>query len=254
MIDLSQVGAWELGKCFDHSVLPKDSTESAIRTGCREAVAYNCAAFYSSSTYWTPVAKEELENSDVRIAAAVAFPFGAATVAVKIREVEEAVSLGCTAIDLVMNIGALKSNRVADVKAELLAFKEAAGDAITKVILETCFLTDEEVATGCRLIAEAGIDYAKTSSGQFEGPSMKQFLIMKDVLSGSGVKLKVAGVKFPRPQNAYAFLLAGADLIGTRAVPEIIDALESMRAIGLVPGDARPSAANDDRISNLERT
>jgi len=235
VVDFSQVGAWELGKYFDHSVLPKDTTEAAIRSGCKEAVAYNCAAFYSSSTYWTPIVREELAGTDVRVATGVAFPFGAASVAVKMREVEEAVALGCTAIDLVLNIGALKSGRFTDVENEVRQFRAEAGHAIAKVILETSFLTDEEIVAACRMVAEAGIDYAKTASGQFEGPSMKQFLLMKETLRGTGVKLKVAGVKFPRPQNAYVFLLAGADLIGTRAVPEIIDALDSMRAIGLVP-------------------
>ena len=72
-------------------------------------------------------------------------------------------------------------------------------------------------------------------TGQFDGPSMEQFLIMKNAVEGSATKSKVAGVKFPRPQNAYAFLMAGADLIGTRAAPEIINALDTMRAIGMVP-------------------
>ena len=107
MVHLSQMAAWELGKCFDHSVLPKDSTEESIRSGCREAVAFNCAAFYSSSTYWTPVVREELAGTDVLVATGVAFPFGSASVAVKMREEEEAVARGCTAVDLAMNIGAL---------------------------------------------------------------------------------------------------------------------------------------------------
>jgi deoxyribose-phosphate aldolase len=85
------------------------------------------------------------------------------------------------------------------------------------------------------MIAETGIGYAKTSTGPFEGPTMEQFLLMKRALAGTNVKLKVAGVKFPRPQNAYAFLLAGTDLIGTRAAAAIIDALDQMREIGLVP-------------------
>lgn len=101
--------------------------------------------------------------------------------------------------------------------------------------MDVNFLTDEEIATACKLIAEAGIDYAKTSTGQFEGPSMDQFLIMKETLKDTDIKLKVAGVKFPRPQNAYAFLMAGADLIGTRAAIAIIDALDQMREIGIVP-------------------
>jgi deoxyribose-phosphate aldolase len=85
------------------------------------------------------------------------------------------------------------------------------------------------------MVAEAGCDYAKTATGQFEGPTMEQFLVMKKTLAGTNVKLKVAGVKFPRPQNAYAFMLAGADLIGTRAAIAIINALDQMREIGLVP-------------------
>ena len=75
----------------------------------------------------------------------------------------------------------------------------------------------------------------KTATGQFEGPTMHQFLVAKKQLEGTKVGLKVSGVKFPRPQNAYAFLLAGAELIGTRAAPEIIGALDEMREIGLVP-------------------
>ena len=120
-------------------------------------------------------------------------------------------------------------------KAELDAFKRIAGkDALTKVILEVCFLTDEEITRVCGLIAEAGLDYAKTSTGQYEGPSMDQFLVMKKALTGTGVRLKVAGVKFPRPQNAYAFIKAGAELIGTRASGQIIDAYDQMKEIGLL--------------------
>jgi deoxyribose-phosphate aldolase len=96
-------------------------------------------------------------------------------------------------------------------------------------------LSDEDIRNACSLIAEAGIQYAKTSSGQFEGPSLEQFMVMRQTLEGSGTRLKVAGVKFPRPQNAYVFLLAGADRIGTRDAPAIIDSLDLLREIGMVP-------------------
>ena len=235
MIDLSKMDKWSLGKCFDHSVLPKDTTESDIRRGCQEAKAYNCAAFYSASPYWTPVVKEELEGTDIHIATGLDFPFGASTVKMKGLETEEAVRLGCTALDMVMNIGALKDKNYKEVKAGLDAFVKAAEGNLTKCIMDVNFLTDDEIIAGCNLIAEAGIDYAKTSTGQFEGPSMDQFLLMKKTLKDTDIKLKVAGVKFPRPQNAYAFLLAGADLIGTRAAVAIIDALDQMREIGIVP-------------------
>lgn len=235
MVDLSKMDKWSLGKCFDHSVLPKDTTEADIRRGCQEAKAYNCAAFYSASPYWTPVVKEELEGTDIHIATGLDFPFGASTVKMKGLETEEAVRLGCTALDMVMNIGALKDKNYKEVKAGLDAFVKAAEGNLTKCIMDVNFLTDDEIIAGCNLIAEAGIDYAKTSTGQFEGPSMDQFLLMKKTLKDTDIKLKVAGVKFPRPQNAYAFLLAGADLIGTRAAVAIIDALDQMREIGIVP-------------------
>ena len=123
-----------------------------------------------------------------------------------------------------------------DVKEELRLVKEAAGkDIITKCILEVEFLTDDEIARAASMVADAGFDYVKTASGQYAGMTMDQFLVMKKAVEGSGTKTKVAGVKFPRPQNAYAFIAAGADLIGTRAAPEILDHLDMAREIGIIP-------------------
>lgn len=235
MVDLSKYKKDSIGKLFDYSVLPKNTDEKDIRQGCRDAVKYNCASFYASSPFWLPVMKEELNGSDVLPAAAINFPFGTSTPSVKAFEIEEAIKLGARSVDTVMNIGALKDGKYDVIKEELRLFKEAAGDALTKYILEVAFLTNEEIRIACELAAEIGIDYAKTASGQFDGPSMDQFLIMKKTLEETDIKLKVAGVKFPRPQNAYCFIMAGAELIGTRAAPEIIDALDKMRAIGIVP-------------------
>ena len=150
-------------------------------------------------------------------------------------ETEDAVKRGCTAVDVVMNIGALKDKRYDVVEEELQMFVKAAGSAVTKCIMEVNFLTDEDIAAACKLILETGVQYAKTSSGQFEGPSLEQFMVMVNTLKGTKVKLKVAGVKFPRPQNAYVFLLAGADRIGTRDAPAIINSLDLLRNIGMVP-------------------
>lgn len=235
MVDLSKYDKRAAGKLFDYSVLPKYTQEEDIREGCRSAVRYNCASFYSASPYYTPVVVEELKDTGVLPATGIDFPFGISPTLVKAKETEIAIEGGCQCVDIVINVGALKDRRHDVVKNDLEAFKAAAGDAVTKVILEVCYLTDEEIATGCKLIAEVGLDYAKTSTGQFEGPSMEQFLIMKENLKGTDVKLKVAGVKFPRPQNAFAFIMAGAELIGTRAAPQILDALDQLRAIGLVP-------------------
>lgn len=236
MLDLSRLDRTTLAKALDFSILPKQTTEAEVRQGCEVMRKYGFAAFYTASAYWAPVVREMLAGmEDVEIGTGIAFPFGAAPAAVKALEVEDAVRRGCTAIDLVMNIGALRSRHYRAVEEELRLFVQAAGSAVTKCILEVCYLSDEEIATACKLVAAAGIAYAKTSSGQFEGPSMTQFLLMRDTLAGTDVKLKVAGVTFPRPQNAMVFLMAGADRIGTRAAPEIVDALPMMRFVGL-PG------------------
>lgn len=234
MIDLSKISKKELGKLFDHSVLPKQTTEEEIRSGCKEAIQYNCAAFYSASPYWTPIVKEELAGTDILIGSGIDFPFGMSPVELKVAETEYAVKAGCTVLDMVVNIGAIKAKRYDITRAEIEAFKKAAKGVITKVILEVCYLKDDEIREVCEIIKEVGIDYAKTSTGQFEGPTMQQFLVMKNTLEGSNVKLKVSGVKFPRPQNAYVFIMAGAELIGTRSAPEIIDGFEMMKEIGLI--------------------
>ena len=235
MIDLKHLDAQTLAKTLDFSILPKETTEAEIREGCAVARRYGFAAFYASSAYWAPVVCEELAGmDDVEIGTGIAFPLGSTPAVVKAFEVEDAVRRGCTAVDMVMNIGALKSGQHSAVAEELKLFKQAAADAVTKCILEVCYLTDEQIATASKLVAEAGIDYVKTSSGQFQGPTLEQFLVMRDAVRDAPVRLKVAGIKFPRPQNAMVFLRAGADRLGTRAAPEIVDALDTLRSIGLV--------------------
>jgi deoxyribose-phosphate aldolase len=245
MIDLKNIDKKSLAKVFDYSVLPKDTNEAAIRKGCAVTRQYEFAAFYSSSAFWTPVIKEELaQYPDIEIGTGIAFPFGVAPASVKAFETEDAVARGCTAVDMVMNIGALKDRRYDVIREECQLFIQAAENSVTKVILEVCFLTEEEIAAACQILAETGVQYAKTSSGQFEGPSLEQFQVMKKTLLGTGVKLKVAGVKFPRPQNAFVFLLAGADRIGTRDAPAMIESLDLLREIGMLPRpDPTPSFA-----------
>jgi deoxyribose-phosphate aldolase len=226
----------QVAKLFDFSVLPKNTQEADIRKGCALTRQYRFAAFYSASAYWTPIVVEELAGyPDIEIGTGIAFAWGAAPSAVKAFEAQDAVRRGATALDMVMNVGALKDGHYDVVLEELKAFVKAAEASVTKAILEVGFLTDEEIATGCKLIAEAGVQFAKTSTGQFEGPSLEQVLVMKDTLMGTHVKLKVAGVKFPRPQNAYVFLMAGVDRIGTRDAPAIVDALDQLRELGIVP-------------------
>jgi deoxyribose-phosphate aldolase len=236
MIDLSKMDRKSLAKVFDYSILPKETQEAGIRKGCEVTRKYEFAAFYSSSPFWAPVIREELADyPDIEIGTGIAFPWGSQPASVKALETEEAVKLGCTAVDLCINVGALKDKRLDVVREELRLFVKAAGPAVTKCIIECCFLSNEDIQNVCNLIAEQGVQYAKTSSGQFEGPNLEQFMVMRRTLEGTGVKLKVAGVKFPRPQNAFVFLLAGADRIGTRDAPVMIESLDLLREIGMIP-------------------
>lgn len=234
-MDTAKLDKQALARMLDYSILPKNTQEAEIRRGCAEARQYRFAAFYTSSPYWTPVVKEELAGcDDIEIGTGIAFPFGSAPPSVKAFEVEYAVAKGCTTVDMVMNVGALKDKNYRVVEEELGLFIKAAATTVTKAILEVCYLSESEIEAGCKMIAEAGVVFAKTSTGQFEGPDMKQFLAMRRALAGTGVRLKVSGVKFPRPQNAIAFIKAGAERIGTRAAIEIVEGLDTMREAGLL--------------------
>ena len=235
MIDLSKMTKWDMGKLFDFSVLPKQTTEAEIRKGCQLAKEYNCKAFCFSSSEWTPVVVEELAGTDIMIGAAIGFPFGQQSSAVKAFETEEAVRLGATVLDSCMNVGDLKDRKLDKIRAEFKDYVTAAQGVMTKMIIETPFLTPEEIKIASELVAEAGIDWVKTSTGQYTTTKLEDVLIMCDAVKGSNCKVKVAGVKDPRPQNAFIFILAGAELIGTRAAPEILDAVDDLRKVGIIP-------------------
>ncbi|MCI8326346.1 MAG: deoxyribose-phosphate aldolase, partial [Lachnospiraceae bacterium] len=211
------------------------STEEDIRKGCQEAIKYNCKAFCYSSSEWTPVVVEELKGTDLMVGAGIGFPFGQQSSAVKAFETAEAVRLGATVLDNCMNVGDLKDKKYDKVLAEFKEYVDAAQGVMTKMIIETCYLTKEEIATATKLVCEAGIDWVKTSSGQYAGPSVQDVKIMVDNVKGSKTKVKVAGVKDPRPQNAFCFFQAGAELIGTRAAVEILDAVDDLRQLGFIP-------------------
>jgi len=144
-------------------------------------------------------------------------------------------SLGANTIDFSMNYRALNSGRSDIVKEEFRLFADLAKDVETKVIIEVCFLSDEKIREACQLVSDAGINWVKSATGQFQGPSMDQVAIILDSLKGTDTRCKVSGVKFPRAQNAYAFLMAGVEIIGSQGVVEIIEGLEKLRALGVLP-------------------
>ncbi len=234
-VDFTKLTKKDVGKLFDYASLAKDLTEEKVRMGCREAIKYNCKAFCFSSSYWTKVVAEELQETDLLVGAGIGFPLGQQTSAVKAFEAEEAVKIGANVLDNCMNVGAMKDKKYDEIKQEFKDYVNAAGGVLTKMIIECCMLTDEEIKIACELCAETGIDYVKSSTGHYAGPTLEQTVLMRDCLKGTNTKLKVSGVKAPKPQNAYAYLMAGAELIGTQDAPMIIDALDLMREVGIVP-------------------
>lgn len=236
MVDFTKIPSKrEAGKLIDYAILPKQTTEKEIVNVCRQAIEYNVKAVCFSSSYWTPAVARELRNTDIMVGAGIGFPFGQQTSAVKAFETEEAVRLGATVLDNCMNVGALKDRKYAEIRQEFKEYKEAAGPVMTKMIIEVCYLTDEEIRAACELVAEAGIDWVKSSSGQYEGPTLEQVILMSECVKGTRTRVKVFGVKTPRPQNAYTFLMADAELIGTRAAAEVLDAFDTARRIGIIP-------------------
>lgn len=233
MVDLSKVDKAGFAKIFDFVLTRKNATETDVRKGIELMWKYKFACFYTGST-WTPMLVEGLKGLDCEIGVPVDYPFGHSDTKTKIFAVKQAVKLGATAIDMLFNIGALKDRRYDFLLYEMKEHVKAAEGAVTKPILEVAFLTDDEIRFACDILAEAGATYAKSSSGQSEGPTLEQILVMKDALKGTNVKLK-AGVKFPKPQNAVSFIKAGCDRIGSFEAPYIVDMFDTMREIGLIP-------------------
>ncbi|MBQ9828364.1 MAG: deoxyribose-phosphate aldolase, partial [Lachnospiraceae bacterium] len=145
------------------------------------------------------------------------------------------VDSGVDTFDCSMNYRALYSGHPEIVEQEMKLVREACKDIECKFIIEVAFLTDEQIVQACRMCMDAGIDWVKTSSGQFQGPNMDQVKIILDTLKGSNTRCKVSGVKYPRPQNAFSFLTAGVEIIGTQGVTEIIESFDMFREMGILP-------------------
>ena len=154
----------KLNKYIDHTLLKQDATEQQIDRLLSEAREYNFASVCVNPC-WVSHAKAGLENTDVKVCTVVGFPLGATTSAVKAYETKEAIQNGADEIDMVINVGALKSGNLSLVETDIQAVVEASGDKLVKVIIEACLLTNEEKVLGCQLAQKAGADYVKTSTG-----------------------------------------------------------------------------------------
>lgn len=154
-----------IAKMIDHTLLKADATKEQIVTLCEEAKQYTFASVCVNPT-WVKAASELLNRTEVKVCTVIGFPLGASTSATKAFETEDAIKNGATEVDMVINIGALKDKNYDLVKEDIKAVVDAAkGKALSKVIIETSLLTNEEKEIACKLAVEAGADYVKTSTG-----------------------------------------------------------------------------------------
>lgn len=202
----------KLNKTIDHTILNADATKEAVIKVIDEAKKYEFASVCLEPC-WVSLAAERLKDSPVKVCTVIGFPLGANTKTVKAFEAKEAVDNGADEVDMVLNIGALKSGDDAMVLEDMKAVREAAKDAVVKVILETCLLTDDEKKKACALAKEAGLDFVKTSTGfSTAGATVEDVKLMRDAVGDTmGVKAS-GGIRDTK--TAEAMIAAGASRIG----------------------------------------
>jgi len=210
----------DIARIIDHTQLKPEATFDDIKKLCDEAKQYN---FYSVcvNSFFVPFAKEQLKESDVKIASVVGFPLGAMDTASKTFEAERAVRSGADEIDMVINIGALKSKEYKIVEEDIRSVVKAVSPHIVKVIIETCLLTDTEKIIACTIAASAGAQYVKTSTGfNKKGATVEDVKLMRSVV-GEKIGVKAAG-GIHTFEDAIAMVKAGASRIGASRSVQIV--------------------------------
>lgn len=199
---------------IDHTILKSDASLNDISTLCREAIENNFASVCINPCF-VPMAKSLLKESDVKVCTVIGFPLGATTSKSKAFEAKEAIENGASEIDMVINIGMLKSGDLEYVKNDIKCVaKECTGKAILKVIIETALLTNEEKISVCNISKEAGADFVKTSTGfSTGGATVEDVMLMKSVV-GDKLKVKASG-GVRTYEDAEKMIKVGADRIGT---------------------------------------
>ncbi len=207
------VAGHDLARLIDHTVLKPDATEAQVEQFCREALQHGFRSVCVNSV-WVPFVAERLRGSEVRVCAVVGFPLGAMPSAIKAAETAAAVASGAQEIDMVIPVGALKDDRRDVVQADIAAVRAACPDAVLKVIIECCLLTDDEKRAACRASVAAGADFVKTSTGFSTGGATAGDVALMREAVGPALGVKASG-GVRTPEAVAAMLAAGATRIGT---------------------------------------
>ncbi len=218
----------EILQKVDHTLLSQTATWEEIRQICDDAITYNAASVCIPASY-IKQAKKYVQDR-MQLCTVIGFPNGYSTTATKVFETKDAIANGADEIDMVINIGYVKDRRYEDVEEEIRQIKEACGDKILKVIIETCLLTEGEKIQMCKVVTDAGADFIKTSTGfSTAGATVEDIALFKKHV-GSQVKIKAAG-GISSFDDAARFCELGADRLGTSRL------IKLMKQQDVAPGE-----------------
>jgi len=202
----------------DHTLLKAAASWEEICTLCEEAIQYKTASVCVPPSYIYRIAQE---FPRLNICTVIGFPLGYSVVQAKQAEVEKAVADGASEVDMVINMGDVKNRDYDCITEEIRTLKRAAVGRVLKVIIETCYLTEEEKIALCKCVTEGGADYIKTSTGFGTGGALMEDICLFKQHIGPNVKIKAAGGIRSR-QDMVDFLEAGCDRLGTSSAVKIL--------------------------------
>ena len=208
----------------DHTLLTQTASWEEIKQILDDAMKYKVASACIPASY----VKEASDYVDGKLAicTVIGFPNGYDTTASKVFMAKDAINNGAMEVDMVINIGWLKDKRYDELEAEIREIKEAVGDKILKVIIETCLLTDEEKIKMCEIVTKAGADYIKTSTGFSKAGATVDVIKLFRKHVGKNVRIKAAG-GISSLEDAYKFLELGADRLGTSRIVKLVKGQEA---------------------------
>ncbi|WP_295746234.1 deoxyribose-phosphate aldolase [uncultured Limosilactobacillus sp.] len=213
----------QFNQYIDHTLLAPDATEKQVEIVAQQAID-NHFHTVMINPYWVSKVHQMLAGTDVKTACVIGFPLGANTTKIKAAEAEDAISNGVDELDMVMNIGELKSAHEDKVEADIQAVVDAghAANKVVKVIIETCLLTDEEITNAAKIVAKTGADFVKTSTGfSTGGATVHAVKLMAAAVHGTSTAVKASG-GIHTAKEAQAMIDAGATRLGVSHSMQII--------------------------------